>query len=334
MTLGAPIRSRWVRAEPRRDVALRVLERIIRAEFPQGKIVGVQPMEGLRNANFKIELDNRAEAVVVRIYEHDRSLCQKELDLFRLIGNLVPVPEVIHAEPEEMDDVPPFAILEFVEGVTFRDLKCTRNLEAIGQAAYAVGQTLAALGLTTFPASGWLGPGPKVTEPLLEGSDPTPRFLDECLTSENLVKWTDAKVRDQLHELVWAHAGQFSEMDKSAHLVHGDFGKRNILVREAEGDWVVATVLDWEFAVSASPLIDVGHFLRYERCSRPLVEPEFSRGFVEAGGDLPPDWRRLARIVDCLALCESLTHDRIPDEFACELAELIRATAEDRDPCL
>ena len=31
------------------------------------------------------------------------------------------------------------------------------------------------------------------------------------------------------------------------------------------GRWAVAAVLDWEFAVSGSPLADVGHFLRYER---------------------------------------------------------------------
>lgn len=334
MTLGAPKESRWMRAEPRRDVASPVLERIVRTAFPGVKIVGMQPLEGMRNANFKTLLDARPEPVVVRIYEHDRSLCQKELDLFQLIGKSVPIPQIIHAEPEGMDDVPPFAILEFVEGVTFRDLKCTRDLEAIGQAAYAVGQTLASLGRITFPESGWIGPGPAVAAGLLEVLNPTPRFLDECLASENLARRLDARVRDQLHELAWSHAGQFSELDKCAHLVHCDFGKRNILVRQVEGDWVVAALLDWEFAVSGSQLIDVGHFLRYERCSRPLVEPEFSRGFAEAGGELPEDWRRLARIIDCLALCEALTRDGIPEEFTSELAELIRATAEDRDPCL
>jgi aminoglycoside phosphotransferase (APT) family kinase protein len=334
MTLGAPIESRWVRAEPRRDVTLQVLGRMVRRAFPGVNVAGVETLEGLRNSNFKIRFDEKAEPVVVRIYEHDRSLCRKEVDLFQLIGKSVPVPEIIHAEPEGIEDAPPFAILEFVEGVTFRDLKCTRNLEAIGKAAYAVGQTLAALGRITFPESGWLGPGPAVTAPLLEGHNPAPRFLDACLASENVATLVDAKVRDRLHEMVWAHSGQFSEMDKSAQLVHCDFGKRNILIRPAEENWAVAAVLDWEFAVSGSPLIDVGHFLRYERYARPLVEPEFSRGFAEAGGELPPDWRRLARMADCLALCEVLTRDAIPDDFVCELVELVRATAEDRDPCL
>jgi aminoglycoside phosphotransferase (APT) family kinase protein len=66
-------------------------------------------------------------------------------------------------------------------------------------------------------------------------------------------------------------------------LVHNDFGNRNILVRQENGKWGVAAILDWEFAFSGSPLLDVGHFLRYERRGAPLREPHFSQGFVEHG---------------------------------------------------
>jgi hypothetical protein len=51
-----------------------------------------------------------------------------------------------------------------------------------------------------------------------------------------------------------------------------------------------------------------------------------------AGGDLPRDWRRLARVLDVAALCESLTHGQLPDTAAGELVELIRAIVESRDP--
>ncbi len=96
----------------------------------------------------------------------------------------------------------------------------------------------------------------------------------------------------------------------------------------------MAAVLDWEFAFSGSPLADVGHFLRYERQSRPLAEPYFSEGYLSAGGRLPDRWRRLARITDLIALCESLTHDDLATPIAEELAELVSATVDDRDPQL
>src|ERR1035441_1762108 len=87
----------------------------------------------------------------------------------------------------------------------------------------------------------------------------------------------------------------------------------------------VATVLDWEFAIAGSPLADLGHFLRYERAARPRFEPHFSNGYLRAGTTLPQDWRNLARLLDLCALCESLTHDQLPETVVAELLELIRA---------
>ena len=46
-------------------------------------------------------------------------------------------------------------------------------------------------------------------------------------------------------------------------------------------------MLDWEFAIAGSQLIDVGHFLRYETISAPRLEPHFSNGYLHAGGRLP-----------------------------------------------
>jgi hypothetical protein len=80
--------------------------------------------------------------------------------------------------------------------------------------------------------------------------------------------------------------------------------------------------------------MDVGHFLCYERGSRARVEPHFSDGFLRGGGALPEDWRRLARIVDAASLCESLTHENLPESVVPELVELARAAVEDRDPVL
>ena len=98
------------------------------------------------------------------------------------------------------------------------------------------------------------------------------------------------------------------------------------------GRWRVVAVLDWEFAVSGSPLGDLGNFLRYERAAHPLAEPHFSAGYLHAGGALPRDWRRLARALDVAAICESLTRDQLPDRAIAELIELVRATVENRDP--
>src|SRR6266536_5663045 len=144
MVPGAPHAARWLRAAPRRSLPAPVLERIAGAAFPHCRIVEIQPLAGgLRNANFLLRVDATPEPMVLRIYEHDASLCQKEVDLLSLLRGPVPLAEVVHAEPRGLEDLPPFALIRYVEGIGFWDLQRSGDTEAIAQAAYSAGETLA-----------------------------------------------------------------------------------------------------------------------------------------------------------------------------------------------
>lgn len=327
MVPGAPEQAGWNRTEPRRAIPLPLLERMIHTAIPHARILEIQPLlDGLRNANFKLQLDSTPASLVLRIYEHDASLCLKEIDLLHLVSGSVPVPEMIHAEPFGLENLPPFALMTFIEGVTFRDLQRSGTAEAIAQAAFSAGETLAAIGRKTFPKAGWIAPGPAVTAPLLERGDSIPRFVDLCLESANLQRHLPSDLRDRTHDVLWSHATPLSKAGEKTQLVHGDFNRRNLLVRSVAGQWTVAAVLDWEFAVSGSPLGDLGNFLRYESSSHCKAEPHFSAGYLHAGGTLAPEWRRLAKLVDLTAVCESLTHDWLPDTAAAQLAAIVRDT--------
>ena len=304
---------------------------MVHTAFPRCGVVEVQPLtDGQRNSNFKLRLGPTDECIVLRVYEHDPSLCAKEVDLIRLVAGPVPVPEVIHAEPRGLDDLPPFLLMCFVEGVSFRELKAAGDRDALAQAAFSAGETLAAIGRHTFPKAGWLGPGPSVGPPLLEGADPMPRFVDLCLESPSLRDRVPPDLRDRTHDLVWSQASQLAAVDTEARLVHGDFSKRNLLVQSVAGRWTIVAVLDWEFAVSSSPLADIGNFLRYDLAAHRVAEPHFPAGYMSAGGILPEDWLYLARLVDLIAVCECLTHDELPEAVTAELVEVVRATVENR----
>src|SRR5215831_5694965 len=191
MIPGPPREARWISLEPRRDLPAAVLKRIVHSAFPRSRVLVIEPLGGgLRNANFKLHLDPVIEPIVLRIYEHDISIGRKELDLLALLRVSVPVPEVLHAEPLGLEGIPPFAILRYVDAISFRELARSGDGTAIAQAGYSVGTTLAAIGRVSFAKSGWLGPGPEVTAPLLEGPDATPRFVDLCLASPNLQQRT------------------------------------------------------------------------------------------------------------------------------------------------
>ncbi|PYS73914.1 MAG: hypothetical protein DMF69_03475 [Acidobacteria bacterium] len=158
-----------------------------------------------------------------------------------------------------------------------------------------------------------------------------PRLLDTFLESAKCQQRLGLKLVDEVHNFVWSWVWDLRNLDDEHRLVHSDFGNRNILVSEERGRWVVAAIIDWEFAFSGSPLLDVGHFLRYERFSQSLCEPHFSQAFVAHGGKLPDNWRELVRVIDLTALVELLTHDELPADVEAELLELTRATIEQRD---
>src|SRR6185369_7593383 len=311
------------------------LRHVIEKLFPQRQIASASPLPGgLINTNLKIDFHSEHDPVVFRIYRDGDGACRKELALHDLVQRKVRVPRILHVESSGFEEVPPFAILEFVEGLTFQQLKRTGELKSIHEAAYSVGETLAAIGTFHFPESGQLVAKDSqlcVSSAFIEGPNPVPRLLDTFLASANCQARAGGKLIEQISRFVWARSAEIRGLENARSLVHNDFSNRNILVQEADGRWEVAAVLDWELAFSGSPLLDVGNFLRYERANQPLREPYFSRGFVEHGGYLPENWREIVRVIDLTGLVECLTHDELPGDVESELLELIKATIDQRD---
>jgi aminoglycoside phosphotransferase (APT) family kinase protein len=303
---------------------------MVRQALPRQRLAGAEHLSnGYRNVNLKLRFESSSELFVLRIYEHDPSLCRKEVDLLGLVAGSVPVPDLIFSAPDGFEELPPYVLMKFIAGLSFRELWRGGDIQAIAQASFSAGQTLAAISRFRFSKPGWIQPGPNVGSPLIEGPDPIPRFIDLCLASENLSSRMPPELMDQVRELVWTSRKALAASAEETRLVHGDFNKRNLLVRQEAGQWKVAAVLDWEFAVSGSPLIDTGNFLRYETQHLPTAEPHFSAGFVNGGGVLPGGWKRLAKLIDLAAVCEILTHHGLPVGLEEELLEIVRDTAAD-----
>ena len=305
----------------------------IRTAFPNLTVADAHVLSGgLINTNIKIEFSSCEPPVVLRLYRGDAAVCLKETAILRLVQSTVPVPEVIHVEPNGISGSPPFCILQFVNGLTFQQLKRTKDLGAIHQAAGSAGETLARMSAYQFSKPGRLQVdfenGLAVEDADDDEPDPIPRLLDVFLQSEHLQRRVEDSFRQRLHDFIWSWSNHLGALDNDRHLVHSDFGNRNILVDCLNGRWQVVAVLDWEFAHSGSPLLDVGHFLRYERSDANLREPYFSSAFLESGGVLAPDWRRISQVLDLTGLVHCLTHDQLPDDVADEILQLIKSTLE------
>jgi Ser/Thr protein kinase RdoA (MazF antagonist) len=236
---------------------------------------------GYRNRNDLLVMSDGTRLVRRQYRSPDR--CAVEAALAGRLRGLVP--EVVAASFGEQ----PMLLSIFVEGHP-----------PDSSDAYSVGETLARIGSVRFETPGFFADGTLTasgTEPI-GGLD---AFVERCLRDGNAAGFLTPEEQKALLAYAVAAAPSLAALSGSRSLVHGDYNPKNLL---ATGGRVVA-VLDWEFAFSSSPLFDVGNMLRDPR--PPGFTDDFLRGFTDAGGVLPDDWRELSQALDLYSLADFLT---------------------------
>ena len=107
------------------------VKHLVAAAFPNRKVARTEILTGgLINTNLKIYFESDFDPVVLRLYRDGVTACEKEIAVHNLIHQHVPVPEILYADTIGS---PAFAFLEYVEGLTFQQLKRTNDLKAIQQ---------------------------------------------------------------------------------------------------------------------------------------------------------------------------------------------------------
>lgn len=286
---------------------------------------------GFTNRNCRVRIDDAPGSVVLRLYDRDAAACAKEVAVLELLRRTLPVPDVLYAEAATRDGGPSFAVLQFVDGISLRDLKLTRDLAAIGQAAYDAGRLLARLQTHSFPRTGLLTAALTVDSSFIAGPITTTGLIALFAKSPAFGRRVEARILDRLLRVAQEWDKSSAAPDVGTALVHGDFNSRNVLVSEREGKWGVTAILDWEFAFAGPVYCDIGNFLRYERSAQPRFEPFFSRGCRDGGVDLCGDWLMAARMADLPALCELLARESTPDDVTGEVLGLLTATVDQRE---
>lgn len=288
-------------------------------------ILGVELMDGgLMNRNCRVRVSNSPD-VVLRLYDREGASAATEAAILRLLRDQIPVPEVLYCEPRSRDGLPPFLVLELIDGISLAHIKRSGDAEAIAGAAYDAGRLLARLQRHRFDRIGLLTSTLTVDPTRLPDPLTTTTLIEHVAQSPAFQRRVESALRDTLARTArdWDDHPRAPAMAPT--LVHGDFNSRNILVRRERGRWCVSAILDWEFAFAGPAYVDMGNFLRYERDDRPRFEPAFSRGLREGGVRLEGDWRQAARMADLPALCELVARESTPDDVATEVLDLVTA---------
>ena len=318
-------KAAWRVLSPPPALTVALAESLIAGWRDARPLASVEPLEGgIMNWNYAIRFRGSAERFVLRFYDRAPTSCAKEVGLLSLVRDDVPVPAVAHVEPEGAGGYPAFCVLEFIDGISLRTLRGVGNTRGVAEASYDAGRLLARLARHPFPMSGILDARLEVQDsPFANAS--LGELVEQFAGSPLFRVRVDERLRARILAFVQAHADLAID-DARPSLVHGDFNSPNILVREENGTWQVAAILDWEFAFAGSRLCDIGNMLRYERQGQSRYEPHFSRGLIDGGWHAPDNWFVRARLADLPALCELLTRDDVPEAVVDELKALIDGT--------
>jgi aminoglycoside phosphotransferase (APT) family kinase protein len=277
------------------------------------------------NWNYGIRLSGTSERFVVRFYDRAPDCCAKEVRILGRLAADLPVPRVLHAEVHGVGGYPPFCVLEFIEGISLRELRGRGDTKGVADATYDAGRLLPRLSEHSFAQSGPLSPDlDLLNDPFASAS--LAEVIEHFAAVPLFRQRVEASLLARMLNLARLHEDSGPGANTAISLVHGDFNSPNIFVRQEGAAWRVAAILDWEFAFAGSMLCDIGNMLRYERPTQSRYEPYFSRGLLDGGWLAPDDWFLRARLADLPALCELLTRKDVPDAVVMELRDLLAAT--------
>jgi aminoglycoside phosphotransferase (APT) family kinase protein len=321
------MRERWARFTPLIPLDRAQAQALIAPALPNAHVARVEPLSGgLANTNLRCVLDD-GSSVRLRLYQRDQKQAQKEAALAQLVKDRVPAPQYLYLGDANNVAGVTYAVIEWIEGARLETLAEALDDSSLAQAGRAVGGTLAKIHSFTFMRPGFFNADLEIMP--YGGDFSLVPFLTRCLI--------DGKggelISEDLAYRVVDHAARvqqsLSKWDEPPCLAHFDFNGSNILMRQENGVWAVAGVIDWEFAASATPAGDFGNLLRAPLGSRQGFADAVARGYREAGGTLPSDWKTHARLADLTAWAEFLTRPDIGEALIADARTTFEAVLSD-----
>lgn len=292
------MRLGWTRAVPVLAPTANEVAAMVAAGLPDARVTGFAMLEGgLANTNLRVDLADGT--VLLRLYQRDAAQARKEAALAERLAGHVPVPRYIHVGRHDSFR---FALVEWVAAERLETLLTGWRAQERAAAGIDVGRVLAAIHAVTFARTGFLD-ADLVPAPVEADETFYANFLHEAFAGGIGRARIGATLADAVLDYARSHAAL--RWSGPHCLMHSDFNGSNILTRGTQ----VAAVIDWEFAMSASPDGDFGNLLRNH------PDDEFMdgvcAGYRGAGGVLPANWRALALRADLIAWADFLMRPQL-----------------------
>ncbi|PYT26630.1 MAG: hypothetical protein DMG57_21095 [Acidobacteria bacterium] len=102
-------------------ISARHIAQILERAMPTHVLTSFELLNGgASNLSYQVRFDGMESPFVLRVYTRDPPACQKEVDILNFISRQLPVPDPIYADPKGEDDVGPYLLYRYAEGMTLR----------------------------------------------------------------------------------------------------------------------------------------------------------------------------------------------------------------------
>jgi aminoglycoside phosphotransferase (APT) family kinase protein len=321
----------WLELQPTEIAAL------LRPVIGDRPIVSVQRVTGgLVNTNLKVALSNPPHTLLLRLFQRERLKARIEVALDRLLDDRVPRARFLHFDETNPVTGHPYAALQWIDGVQLGAVAGTAHAAALAELGARVGAVMAEIHSFRFDRCGFFTADLSVPAAIDLDRAALLAFMRECLRDGPGGKRLGAELTARLFAFVERGGDRLNAWLGVPSLTHADFNPSNILVCQDADAWRVAAVLDWEFALSATPAMDFGNLLRPPLGSQAGFVEALAHGYKAAGGFLPDDWLRIARVADLFAWADLLGRRSEDPALTADARRIFAATIEadrSRSPC-
>lgn len=298
-----------------KQIDLNIAQKLL-AEFDPNVIIDHISLanQGKSTSNYILHQKDSHEKLLLRILPQNDTSCRKEMGLFFLLNEFIPIPEIYYTNETCQIIDKPYQIVEYIQGITLAEHLLKGN-SVSDQLISDIAEKSALLHRTVYDREGYLNAQLEIVNELPPISSWHQFFLSK-LAGERL--GNDLKIK--LQTFLSDHKSLFDEICQYFVLSHGDFRPDNILVLDGK----LQAIIDWENALSAPLYFDIGQFFRYAELLPRKAERLFAQSYnASAIMPLDNDWKLKCRLMDSVNLLCLLELPHISVEWQNELIRKI-----------
>jgi hypothetical protein len=180
----------WEKISVTHQLSQGMVEKMLRLAYPDQTLISCELIAGgCANLNYKIQLKDESQPLILCVYLRDKDAAYREQKLAALIKETIPVPMTHFIFELEGYH---FAIAEFMPGISLRDFLLGDALHDLSAIMYRVGTILSKITAYEFPKAGSLN---HEIEVITYKSSDVIKFAQGCrfMLCTHTLEWAAAK---------------------------------------------------------------------------------------------------------------------------------------------